>query len=352
MDRPALLDELAEAVGDFLLPFVPVVERTAYEEISEHLNLIGAYFSKSRMGPGGTIVDLPRLWSACDRASLAYAPDLDAMAFAGEGPGENWTGSLPRLLLLPRVVGKVSVTCTVPDEEGEALASPSSLFDVRTRSIGTMEADLLYGISLALIGAPGRRVAARFLLEPWTAIVRGPRSRVPIPSDDVLIWLDPAEIMVRGFPFVDLPASDHVGPFRIGADGAAKARCPEFAGWVASTGDDGDPDRIGSIRTLPVTPETCELFLGPVKRTQLWDFERPFKGEMVLKDWVELHGGVPNCETVERIAERLYRDDEHSLDKMLLAKAEVIAAAMDRHVEAAADGASKKRSTFLRRMRS
>lgn len=217
---------------------------------------------------------------------------------------------------------------------------------------GDDEADLLYGISLTLIGAPGGRVAARFLLEPWTAIVRGPRSRVPIPSDDVLIRLDPAEIMVRGFPFVDLPTSDHVGPFRIGAEGVEQTRCPEFARWIASIADDGDPDRIGSTRTLPVTPETCELFLGPVKRTQIWDFERPFKAEMVLKDWVELHGGVPNCETVERIAERLYRDNEHSLDKMLLAKAQVIAAAMDRHVEAAADGAARKRSTFLRRMRS
>ncbi len=112
------------------------------------------------------------------------------------------------------------------------------------------------------------------------------------------------------------------------------------------------PGNPGRFSTLPVTPETCELFLGPVRRTQLWDFERPFKADTVLKDWVELHGGVPNCETVERIAERLYRDDEQSLDRMLLAKAEVIAAAMGRHVEGAADGASRKRAAFLRRMRS
>ncbi|MGW5961010.1 hypothetical protein [Methylorubrum thiocyanatum] len=50
---------------------------------------------------------------------------------------------------------------------------------------------------------------------------------------------------------------------------------------------------------------------------------------MVLKNWVELHGGAHHFETVERIAERLLRDDEQSLDRMLLAQAEVIAAAMD-----------------------
>lgn len=352
VDAPALLDELAEAVADFLGPFIPAVERTAYEETSEHLNLIGAYFSKPRPGPGGTIVDLPRLWDACDRTSLAYDPARDAMAYAGEGPGENWTGNLPRLLLLPRVVGRVTVNCTIPDEDCDVAGPPSSLLDIRTRSIGTMEADLLYGISLALIRAPGGRVAVRFLLEPWTAIVRGPRSQVPTPTDHVLIWLAPAEIMVRGFPFTDLVATDHAGSFRIGAEGVPDARCPEFARWIASIADDDDPDRIGSPRTLPVTPETCEMFLGPVRRTQLWDFKRPFRADTVLEDWVDLHGGVPNCETIERVAERLYRDDEDSIDMMLLAKAEAVAAAMERHVEAAADGASRKRSAFLRRMRS
>lgn len=352
VDRPALLDELAEAVGDFLLPFVPAVERTVFEEISEHLNLIGSYFSKPRMGPAGTLVDLPRLRDACERASLAYSHTLDAMAYAGEGPGENWTGNLPRLLLLPRVVGRVAVTCTVPDEDGDVSGTPSSILELRQKTIGSMDADLLYGVSLALTAAPGGRVAMRFLLEPWTAIVRGPRSQVRLEEGQVHIWLEPAEIMVRGFPFTDLTATDHVGPFQISADGVPSARCPEFARWIASSDDDGDPDAIGAVRTLPVTPETCELFLGSVRRTQLWDFERPFKADMVLKDWVELHGGVPNCETVERIAERLYRDDEQSLDRMLLAKAEVIAAAMDRHVEGAADGASRKRAAFLRRMRS
>lgn len=37
VDRSALLDELAEAVGEFLLPVVPAVERIVFEEISEHL---------------------------------------------------------------------------------------------------------------------------------------------------------------------------------------------------------------------------------------------------------------------------------------------------------------------------
>jgi len=146
------------------------------------------------------------------------------------------------------------------------------------------------------------------------------------------------------------------------ADGGIAKTCPRpfrlYRGVVASAW--GDTDAWRNLRHRPCpsfagggrTPENCELFLGLIRRTQFWDFVRPFKVEIVPKDWVEIHGGVPNCETVERISERLYRDDEQSLDRMLLAKVEVIAAAIDRHVEAAADGATRKRAAFLRRMRS
>ncbi len=118
---------------------------------------------------------------------------------------------------------------------------------------------------------PGRggRVSAVFLLEPWIAIVSGPRSKVHAEEGGVLIWTDPAEIMVRGFPFGRLAAEDNEGRFVIKDDGWVEARCPDFERWVARSDEAGDPDMIGSPRMLPFTPETCEMLLVPVTRTQL-----------------------------------------------------------------------------------
>jgi len=263
VDQAALLDELADAFADFLGPFVPVVERTAFEKVAGHLNLLGSYFGKPRRGPGGTMVGLPRYWESCERGSLAYCASKDAMGFVGMGPRENRTGNLPTIHLLPRVVGRVSVPCTIPREVETGVGVAPLFGEAERHLIGRVKADLLYGVSLALTPGRGGRGSASFLLEPWTAIVRGPRSKVRAEDGGVLILTDPAEIMVRGFPFGRLAAEDDEGRFVIEDDGLVEARCPDFKRWIARSDEAGDPDMIGSPRALPVTLETCEMLLGP-----------------------------------------------------------------------------------------
>ncbi len=203
-DQAALLDELADAVADFLGPFVPVVERTAFEKVAGHLNLLGGYFGKPRRGPGGTMVDLPRYWEACERGSLAYYASKDAMGFVGMGRERTGRATCRHP---PAAAGGGSGACVLHDPAGGRGRRRGSV-PVRR---GGAAPDRPGRGRPPLRGQPGLdpgrggRVSAGFLLEPWTAIVRGPRSKVRAEDGGVLIWTDPAEIMVRGFPFGGWP---------------------------------------------------------------------------------------------------------------------------------------------------
>lgn len=344
VDVAALLDEMGEALADFLQPWVPQVERSRMDKLADHLNRLGAFFARPQRAADGTLVDLPAFFGTCETEELAYDDRTGRMAYRGEEPQETWARNLPRVMLFPHVVGKVPVDFYQYEERVAEDGAVSRLRGAR-RSMGQSPAFLVYVVSLCLTGAPGQKVRARFLLEPWTVIGRGPRSTA---TD---FWLRAPELSFEGFPFTERNGSDAEGPFKLMAAGAPEFTCAEYTAWLSRFDYDEHPDVTDTVRVTDVTPETCETFLSGSRFTGMFDYRQRWASTSVLPPSSGLDGRAPSGDLADRLAEVLYRGDETSLDQLLLERAAVLVRALDEHVEQSADAQARREAAFLRRMR-
>jgi hypothetical protein len=257
-EQTQLLDELAEAVHDFLEPFVPFARRDEFEELVEGVGEIGRYLSKPRKAPDGAVVDLSRLWTACAERHLEFNHETNALEYAGEDPESTWHLTWPRVFLFLRVVGQVQVECSVNDGSDILDHTLESLKD-RSRSIGRVPAKLCYAVHLAIRPAPARargKAKPVLLLESCTALPLGPRSKRQDGWGSAKV-----EVWCPGFPFAATRGADEHGPFDVLAAGSVEPKCPEFRNWLESV-DPEDP-RVGEqiFRVVEITPEILELML-------------------------------------------------------------------------------------------
>jgi hypothetical protein len=347
VDPTPLLDELAVAVRDFLEPFVPIVGRDEFEELADHLLALGPYFSKRQEAPDGTSVDLDGLWAACRARQLEFNPDTKTLEYEGEDPESTWHYTLPRVFLFPRIVGRVQVECGVNDGSN-ILDHTLESIKKRSRSIGKVSAELVYAVNLAIMPARGRgKAKVVFLLEPWTGLPLGPRSKRK------QAWGAPSfEIWCPGFPFVTSRAADEDGSFDLVAAGEVEMRCPEFRNWFA--GVDTEDPRIHeqTFRVVEVTPEIVELMFRHENAPRAWDLFGKWVGQSALPQSAEMPGGVPSEQLLARFCDALYREDEKALDRQLLMSAAPMAKALEEFLETSSDDITRRKASFMRRMRS
>lgn len=345
-DQIPLLDELAGAVHDFLEPFVPLAQRDEFEELLEGLGEIGRYLSKPRKSPDGTMVDLDRLWTACRERRLEFDHTTSALEYAGEDPESTWHLTWPRIFLFPRIVGRVQVECSVNDGSDILDHTLESLKN-RSRPIGRVAAELCYAVHLAIAPARTRGKAKPvLLLEPWTALPLGPRSK----RQDR--WGSPKiDVWCPGFPFTTTRGEDEQGTFDVLAAGAAEPKCPEFRDWLERI-DLGDPRTDETFRAVEITPEILELMLRHESSPPAWDFLGRWANRSALPPSAEMPGGVPSEESLDRFRDALHRNDEKALDHQLLMSAVPMAKALDEFLETSGDEMTRRKAAFMRRMRS
>jgi hypothetical protein len=341
------LDELAQAIQDFLAPFVPLVQRDEFNELSEHLIELGRYFSLPRKAAGGSAVDLNRLWTICRERRLEFNPDTTALEFEGEDPESTWHLTLPRVLLFPRIVGRVQVKCSVNDGSN-ILDHTFETLKERSRPLGVVDAKLVYAVNLAVMPARSRgKAKAVFLLEPWTGLPLGPRSKRK------QAWGSPTfEVWCPGFPFVTSRGADADGSFDLVAEGDVEVTCPEFRNWLE--GVDPEDPRIHeqAFRVVEIRPEVVELMLRHESTPRGWDFVGHWAGQSALQQSAEMHGGVPSEQLLARFRDALYRADDNALDQQLLMSAVPMAKALEDFLEISADDMTRRKASFMRRMRS
>jgi hypothetical protein len=346
VDPAPLLDELAQAVHDFLEPFVPFAGRDEFEELADHLPELGRYFSVPRKAPDGTVVDLDRLWTTCRARQLEFNPDTKALEYEGEDPESTWHLTLPRTFLFPRIVGRVQVECSVSDGSNILDHTLESLKN-RSQSIGRVNAELVYAVNLAIMPARGRgKAKAVFLLEPWTALPLGPRSK------SKHAWAAPFEIWCPGFPFVTSQATDEDGPFDFGAAGEVEIKCPEFRNWLESVDPEDPRSSEQTFRVVEITQEIIELMFRHESSPRGWDLFGRWVGQSALPPSAEMPGGVPSDQLLARFRDALYRADEKALDQQLMTSAVPMAKALEEFLESSADGMTRRKASFMRRMRS
>lgn len=346
-DPAPLLDELALAVQDFLDPFVPFAQRDEFDELTEHVGELGSYFSMPRKAPDGSVVDLNRLWTTCRERRLEFNPDTKALEYEGEDPESTWHLTLPRVFLFPRIVGRVEVECSVNDGS-DILDHTIASLKKRSRSIGKVPAELVYAVNLAIMPARARgKAKAVFLLEPWTGLPLGPRSK----RKDA--WGIPTfEIWCPGFPFGTTRAKDTEGAFDLIAAGQVEAKCPEFRNWLESTDPEDPRFHDQTSRVLEATQEIIELMLRHSSSPRGWDFSGRWAEQSALPEYAQMPGGVPSEQLLARFRDALYRGDERALDQQLLMNAAPMAKALDEFLESSVDEVTRRKATFMRRMRS
>jgi hypothetical protein len=307
-DVTPLLDELAAAVHDFLEPFIPFAQRDEFNELTEHVVELGLYFSKPPKAQDGTVVDLNQLWTTCRERQLEFNPDTKALEYEGQDPESTWYLTLPRVLLFPRIVGQVEVECSVNDGSNILDHTFESL-KRRSQSIGKVSAKLVYAVSLAMMPARARGKAKPvFLLEPWTALPLGPRSKRKE------VWGIPAfEVWCPGFPFVTTRADDANGTFDLIAAGQVEAKCPEFRNWFDNVDPEDPRIHEEAFRVLDVTPEIIELMLRHESLPRGWDLFGRWVGQSALPASAEMPGGVPSEQLLARFRDALYRGDENGV---------------------------------------
>jgi len=346
-DQLPLLDELAAAVQDFLEPFVPLARRDEFEELAEGVGEIGRYFSRPRKAADGTVVDLNRLWTACEQRRLEFDETTGRLEYRGEDPEFSWYLTWPRVFLFPRVVGQVEVECSENDGSDILEHTLQSLKN-RSRPIGKVKARLCYAVHLALGPARARgKAKAYLLLESWTLLASGPRSKREKG------WQNPAAgIWCPGFPFSTSRGSDEHGTFDFIAAGPVNPMCPEFRDWLDRA--DLDDPRVceQTVRAVDISPEILELMLRHESSPPAWDFFGRWSGRSALPSSVEMPGGVPSEGLLDRLRDTLYRDDEKALDGQLLTAAAPMMKALDRLLENTDDEMTRRKATFMRRMQS
>ncbi|MCP3471799.1 hypothetical protein NLM33_25025 [Bradyrhizobium sp. CCGUVB1N3] len=346
-DQLPLLDELAVAVQDFLEPYVPLARRDEFEELAEGLAEIGRYLSRPRKAADGTIIDLSRLWAACDQRRLEFDEPTGQLEYRGEDPEFSWYLTWPRIFLFPRVVGHAEVECSENDGSDILEHTLQSLKN-RSRPIGKVKAKLCYAVHLAVGPSRARgRAKALLLLESWTLLASGPRST----SDKG--WPNPAAgIWCPGFPFSASSGTDEHGTFDFIATGPTSPTCPEFRDWFDGADFEDPMVCEQTMRAVDITPEILELMLRHESSPPGWDFFGRWSGRSALPSSVEMPGGVPSESLLDRLRDALYRDDEKALDGQLLTSAAPMMNALDRLLESSDDEMTRRRATFMRRMRS
>jgi hypothetical protein len=107
-----------------------------------------------------------------------------------------------------------------------------------------------------------------------------------------------------------------------------------------------------AFRIIEVTPEIIELLLRHESSPRGWDLFGRWVGQSALPPSAEMPGGVPSEQLLARFRDALYRADEKALDQQLLKSAAPMSKALEAFLEISADDMSRRKASFMRRMRS
>lgn len=245
------------------------------------------------------------------------------------------------------MVGYVDVECSENDGSDVLDHTLESLKN-RSRSIGRVAAKLCYAVYLAIAPARARGKARPvLLLEAFTALPVGPR------SERRSNWLShKVEVWCAGFPFTPTWGSDEHGRFDVLAAGPVELKCPEFRDWLDRVDPEDQGIREELYRVVEISPAILDLILCRESSLPLWDVAGPWADRSALQSSAEMPGGVPSERLLDRFRDALYRDDDKALDHQLLMSAAPMAKSLDEFLESSADEMTRRKTAFMRRMRS
>jgi hypothetical protein len=348
-DVTSLLDELAEAIPEFLEPFREE-ERDPDEEIAEDLLRIGAWLQSPRRPH-----DLKRFLETARAESLGYDPSTDEMTY-DVLLGQNEDDSAPVLPLFSRVVAVGTAELLTPDP---AYAPPpgASLTrvpfdDTPLKSLGTTRIAMVHKVGLTVVPWPDkRRLEPVFTIDQVTYVGAEPTPSTPGGS----LFGDLTEVAghIRWRQTEYLPESDT--RFRLHAIADSTPDHDDFlhfrGEWANSIVSVDEP--CGHRRWRRITPGECRLLLDeePRRRHAAWFVFGDLKEDGILPRAAPLEGGEESTALRDRLKAALYADGERGLAEMLLAEAGKRERAHERHRLRAASSEQRRKLAFRARMR-
>lgn len=352
VDEEAMLAELASSVEGFLEQFRDLGDRDPFAELAEDVGRIATWLESPRRR-----FEAVRYLAGAGRLDLDYDTVAGEVSHVGRHVSDFAYGITPRVPLRTRPVatGECVVYRRAKAEmaqESAARAEGRFCFfaqpELREIGVGSALVCQKVGLGVGLDG--GKRLRMQFTVDHvvyvGATMTEGAGDGLDLPRLLELGGIpEPGRARMSKDPSLYVKVLPPVQP-----------RCADFRAYaVAALGEDdglGPDEAVFGRRIVPVTAESCRLFLDGGERDEFfgWKHGYDIAEETVLPTSATDDEGAETWLVRERFAEVLYASGGN-LAGMLEAETEKRVEAYEAHLLRSATGARKRKLEFRVRMR-
>ena len=353
VDEDGMLADLATAVEGFLDQFRDLADGDRDAELARDVGRIATWLESPRRR-----FETVRYLAEARRLDLDYDGSSGEVTHVGRDVSDQSYGIMPRVPLRTRPVASGECVVHRRDEaelEAEAAARVDrgwSFFaqpKLREIAKGSVLVCQKVGLGVGLDG--GKRLRMVFTVDHVTYV----GASLPDGERDSLGL--PRLLVVEGIPEPGVARMSKDPGLHVEVLSPVNAKCADFREYAnAALGEDegfGSADALFGRRIVPVTPESCRLFLDGGERDEFfaWRHGHAIEEETVLPYSAIDDEGVETWVVRERFAELLYASGKDGLAALLEAEAEKRAGAFEAFLLKSSTGVRKRKLEFRARMR-